>query len=343
MILGQPHEQLAQRRRGPPAQLQRIGNLEHPALGVGHRAHPPQHGKQARQRQHVARQKRRHLLVGEAPQVAGQHVDQAVERLVRHRLVLVAAARERHGVGVPPAHLEQEAVDQRRLAEPRGAVDPDHRRLTAGQAVEGPPQAAQVPLAAHEDDRAPGLGAAAVRFVGLDAEACEHLVPLRAQLGFAAQQVLAQLVQIARDPRHQLPRRPRLAALLVEHHLDELSGEGRGPGQRLVDHRADAVPVGGLGEVAARALLGGHVGGRAEDVLGEALVGLLLGGLGDQAEIEEHHRPGAVTSTFDGLRSRCRRPEAWSARSPRASCRAAGRSRASTASAPRSSARGSRT
>ena len=51
-------------------------------------------------------------------------------------------------------------------------------------------------------------------------------------------------------------------------------------------------------------------------------------GIGDEAEVEHDHAPSRVTSTFDGLRSRCSLPAAWIAHTPCASWASASRSSA---------------
>ena len=91
------HEELAQRREGPPPQLLRVRDLEHGAPGARHRRHLAQHGEDAREGDDVVGQERLHGGAVEAPQVLAQGIDDAVEGLVGHGLALVAAAVEDHG------------------------------------------------------------------------------------------------------------------------------------------------------------------------------------------------------------------------------------------------------
>ena len=59
VLLGEPREELAQRREGAPAQLLRVRDLEDAAPGSGDRLDASQDGEEPRQRQDVARKRAR--------------------------------------------------------------------------------------------------------------------------------------------------------------------------------------------------------------------------------------------------------------------------------------------
>jgi hypothetical protein len=92
----------------------------------------------------------------------------------------------------------------------------------------------------------------------------------------------AQIVEIFGDVRVESPGRRRWHATRFVPHQ---AGRKRPPpGQRLVEHDADRVPIGGSADAQADALLGRHVLQRADDVL----VRLVGAHVGDDTEVENH-------------------------------------------------------
>jgi hypothetical protein len=79
--------------------------------------------------------------------------------------------------------------------------------------------------------------------------------------------------------------------LLLEQYLDHCADERQPTRERLVEHGANAVPVGGHGERSTTALLRGHVRGRAVEPRGGGVAPPVAHELGHQPEIEQHDAP----------------------------------------------------
>ncbi len=128
---GEAAEQVAQGGEGPAAQLVRVGHAGRLTVrGVGDCRDAPQHREQSHQRRRVERQQVGGLVPAQPRQMAAQRVDEAVQRLVRHRLLLVAAPRQhqrRAGVRQPV----EEVLHEKGLAGAGPAVYVDGRRLAA--------------------------------------------------------------------------------------------------------------------------------------------------------------------------------------------------------------------
>ena len=137
-----PREQLSQPGEGPPPQLLLVGHLfrRRPPPRLRDRLHALQHGKRTRQETHVRRQQTLRLVLGKTLQVPRKRIDQAVERLVRNRLSLIAPPREHHGV-FTIQQLVQERANERGLPGSRPAEDEQRHRLPAVQRGEPAVQA----------------------------------------------------------------------------------------------------------------------------------------------------------------------------------------------------------
>ncbi len=122
-------------------------------------------------------------------------------------------------------------------------------------------------------------------------QSSEHLAPARPRAGIAAKQLDTEGVQIVGQTRHQLFRRWRLEPLLVHQDIEHPTRERPTPGERLVNHHADAVPVARLRDFGRRRLFRGHICGGADDLSLAALVLGLERGRGDQAEVHQDHTP----------------------------------------------------
>ena len=125
--LRDPRQELAQRRERQAALRGWLRILRLVARRARHRLDLPHHGKRACQRAGLRRHERRRLRRRERAQVRTQTVDDPVERLVWHRLVLVTSAAKHHRI-VAVRQLVEKLLDQRGLADSRGAVNADGRR-----------------------------------------------------------------------------------------------------------------------------------------------------------------------------------------------------------------------
>jgi hypothetical protein len=115
-------------------------------------------------------------------------------------------------------------------------------------------------------------------------ELAQHRLAARPLGRIEAQQRGAQRGQLGRRVGRERRRRRRLVLLLVEEDLHDRAVERHLPGQPLVEHHADRVPVGGgTGGLAGR-LLGRHVVRRADDVLPRPAVARHR--VGEQPEVE---------------------------------------------------------
>ena len=106
-------------------------------------------GKTCVERPDVAREYRLHRRVDNRLRCRPSAVDQAVQGLVRNRLLLVASPRQHHG-RLTPDETRQEVLDQDSLSRPRAAVDVDGGRLPAAHRLERGIQDLEMPLPADE-------------------------------------------------------------------------------------------------------------------------------------------------------------------------------------------------
>ena len=113
-------EQFPKGEGRPATQLLLAGDLTRPGRCFPDGSHLLEHRKQPGQRPHVTGQKARYIGVAHARQAQGQGVDDAVQRLERDRLALVAAPPQHDGFGVKRL---DEAIDEGALADPRRAAD----------------------------------------------------------------------------------------------------------------------------------------------------------------------------------------------------------------------------
>ena len=108
-----------------------LGDRRFPlATGLGDGRNPQHHREQSRQRDDVVRQHALGRRLRQRHHVAGQAVDDAVERLVRHGLVLVAAPGEHDDV-VACRQAAEKGPHQRALADARRTAHVHGRRAAA--------------------------------------------------------------------------------------------------------------------------------------------------------------------------------------------------------------------
>ncbi len=301
--LGQAREQLAQRAEHARAAIVRIGHVRD--LGRQRdRLHPPQDREQSRQQRGAQGHQLRHLHWWELAEVAGERVGDAVERLVRHDLALVAAPGQHHRVGRARGQLLEEPLDELALAHPGHALDEEDQGRVAAALVAGV-QPAQLVAAADEGGlvgRA-AAGRPAVDRQGRrgDAQAREDVADRRARAGQGLEQLDAQRVEIRRHRGDELPRWRRHDLLLLHEDLERRAPVVRErAGQRLEQDDPDAVPVGRGADVARQRLLGGHVGDRADDLAVARSPHVVLRA-GDQAKVEDDDPPRRGHQDVRGL------------------------------------------
>jgi hypothetical protein len=229
-------------------------------------------------------------------QVAAERVDQAVERLVRHRLALVAAAGQHHRRALA-RQLARGPLDEDALAHSGPAVHQHgHRPPLARGGAERVAQ--HLGMGAAPDQRRvlrarPGRPASRRRRRAA-AQPAQDLVALGPHRRIAAQKIAAQLGQIGRRVGQKLYRRLRLAPLLLHQDDDGRAVERQHPGQRAVQHGPDRVPVAGRAERQRRALLRRHVVDGPDHAVVVGHGAARARHVGDEAEVEQHHAPVAV-------------------------------------------------
>ncbi|HEY3351794.1 MAG TPA: hypothetical protein VGQ83_00975 [Polyangia bacterium] len=287
--VGDADEELAHGGEEPRAQLLRVhAGAVHPRRR-GDGAHASQHREDVAEERRRPRQEGRRLLARQAPHVAAERVDDAVDRLEGHQLALVAAAAE-HGHA---ALLEGvgEAAHDGALADPGLALDDERQRgARAAHLVEGRGQRVELLVAADE-----GRPEALVprrrrgRPGGRAVEAREELAPGRPPLRVEPQELRAERVEVGRHAGAHGRRRRQIVVLLAHEHVQRRAGERDRAGERLVEQHADAVPV-RLGPHALRGrLLRRHVVDGADGVPRGGLPAAREGG--DEPEVEQHHAP----------------------------------------------------
>ena len=231
-----------------------------------------------------------------------------------------------------PIQIVEEAPDQGGLADTRRAVDvAGHRPPPAHVRRMRPPgtraaRSRPTSGAARRGDGWSGTGE--LGLAGEAPQAAEHVAARGPRRGVPSQQVDAQRVQVVGKPGHQLARGGRLEPLLVHQHFEGPAQERRAAGERLVEHRADAVPVAGRRDGQSGRLLRRHVGDGAEDCGTELWCSPDGPSSAASPKSRITTRPCRVTSTFEGFRSRWSLPASWRTATPSASCLRAVRNRA---------------
>ena len=161
-----------------------------------------QHREHPRQRGHVGRQQASMCLAWQRPEIAAQVVDDAIECLVRDRLVLVAAAGEHDDVARAPPQLAESVGPARSCRCPRGRrrrrpsrrrARPRRARRAAPAADAGVRQTACPVLVAASGWRSRG------RVSPLSASE-QPAAPFRRCSGLATQQSHADGAEIRRHP-----------------------------------------------------------------------------------------------------------------------------------------------
>src|SRR5207245_10967767 len=213
-----PDEQLTQGPEGAALQLERVGDVEDRAAGAVHGPDLAEHGEDLRESEDVVREESLRLRRRETPKITAQGVDQGVERLVGNRLPLVATPDEDHRLAVSVLQLLQEAPNERALAHPRAAVDRHDDRPAPFRGLERVARRPEMLLAADEERGTWRKGWGQDRG-GRSHQRPEHLAPGGPGGRITAQQVPAQLVEVARDVGGEVVGRRGLALLFPPHDL----------------------------------------------------------------------------------------------------------------------------
>ena len=339
-----PEQPLQGAKRGAPC----VGGVR--GRGAVHReasavAGAPQHREDARQRGGAGREQPLQRGCVEPVEVAGEGVDRAVERLERDELALVAAAREcQHGAApATPARPRTRRAGRSCRSPTRRERGPWSRRRGWSR---GAPSAAR--RARGSAPRSGCRGACRGSLAGRPAcgrrdvwpllEPGQDLAPVRASLWLALEQIAAEAFEVWGKVRHQRGGgRGRLGQLAGDDPLGR-AVEGQHAGERLVEHHADAVPVGGRARWPPLRLLRRHVPDRPRARQQHVVAGCARH-RPDRSRGGRPARPPS-TSTLDGLTSR------WTSRrraARRARARAAGARRAGGSAPGRPRGRARRT
>ena len=235
--LGEVDEELAQSPRAAAAALLGVLRSEGEAGARPDRLDLLQHREEPRQGGEVRRDDGLHRAGVELLEVAAEGVDEAVEGLVRDRLLLVTARAEHQDPGGAAAQVPAELIEERALADARGAVHERDRGAALGlhRAVE-PGEGGALGGAAHERDLPPDGR-------GHPAEASQQRGAAGASRGVPGEQARAELVEIGRHAEGERARRRRVAGDLPAEDLGERPGEGEHARERLVEEHPHAVPV----------------------------------------------------------------------------------------------------
>jgi len=224
----------------------------------------------------------------------------AVDRAERHRLALVAPARERQRLAAR-AELREELGAERALPDPRHPVYVDHHAAALREAgLERVLE--QLELADPPDEGClahdPGRGPPSSPLAPGRSKRLQDRLPARASQRIAGEELHAEHRELLGRVLDDGPGRRRVLGLLLGEDHAMIAAVGASAGERLVEDRAHRVPVAGLGDRVASRLLGRHIGGGPDDHV-EVEVGLV--GPLDQPEVEQHHATLAGDEHVRGL------------------------------------------
>ena len=263
-------------------------------------------------------------------------VGDAVERLERHRLALVAAAREHHRARSSSAIERTKRATSSDLPMPDSPMTrwmrgwcarsrPTHRARRARARDRRTPAPAPASTSGARPGRRRRRACARSRRRSAARSARSRAAPCTGRTGRAAHRARARA------------RGGGSTCCFCDQDLQRVALVRHLAGERLVEHHADAVPVRRLADLAAARLLRRHVldGADRADRRSTAACG---SSVVTRPKSRITTRPSRVTITFDGLTSRWTRPASCSAHSPTTSWRE--RSRAA-ARGRRARARGS--
>src|SRR3954471_1349588 len=192
-----------------------------------------QYRKQPHERADVARQERSGLA-SETMQMAGQRVDEAVERLVRNRLTLVAATHQDGGARIR-AHTVEKALDERRLAHPRSTVDMNGEGISFLRSTVRRHEGFELAQAPNEDGSGDHEIAGNVDHSRGGTELRQHRCCVGTIPRTPTEQSAAQGIEVGGYP--DAVRRPwSIDRLLSQEHVDSRALERKPRGQGLVEH-----------------------------------------------------------------------------------------------------------
>ena len=226
-------------------------------------------GKQPGERGGVPRRRERSLDLLDANEQPRERVHEAVHGLVGDRLALVRAAAE-HLPFAARLEVVEEALDEGGLAHAGAAAHAQGhglaRRPRTSNASRSARSCSSRPTstcgcASPPRHRASSAG----RSASDRPEASQNLRAIGPLRGLLPQEADAELFQVGRDAPSPRAGRRGIFAQLASEDVDARTHEGAAPGQGLVEHDPDRVPVARRGRHLAGRLLGRDVGRRAHD------------------------------------------------------------------------------
>ena len=165
--------------------------------------------------------------------MAGEGVDQAIDRLERQRLCLVAAAAQHQHLLLIATDVVEEGAHHPALAHARLAAHVDQDRLAFERCAPGLVEELDLALAADQDLVAGADGAEGDVLASggeLAAQSAQDVGAGGAAVGIAAQELGAQLVEIGGHIGDHLRRARGLEALLLHQHVLATAEERHTPG-----------------------------------------------------------------------------------------------------------------
>src|SRR5437016_3725847 len=130
------------------------------------------------------------------------------------------------------------------LAQSARSAPNARRRSSCGSASRAGASRIASTLASTGKIRASAATSDGTRAFGAPVEHVEHFPPVRAFVRVTPQETHGQIGEVIGDPRHDEPRIERVEHALTIENVVVRAVEWKAPGERLVEHHAERVPIG---------------------------------------------------------------------------------------------------